>query len=68
MNVKYKVDGMTCGGCVASLIRAMKAVEPSAVVEVSLEEGTMVLDESVPETLVAQAVDAAGFELRGRAS
>ena len=38
-NVTLKVDGMTCGGCVASVERVLKAVPGVVAVKVQLSPG-----------------------------
>jgi len=34
--IQFKVEDMTCGGCAASITRAIKAVDGAALVEVDL--------------------------------
>ena len=37
----FKVDGMTCGGCVAAVTRAVQAVDKDAKVDVDLASKTV---------------------------
>jgi copper chaperone len=61
----YRVDGMTCGGCVASLTRALRAALPGRHVEVTLEGGLVRVEEPHDAGTIEQAVDAAGFTYVG---
>ena len=38
-SIRLKVKGMTCGGCVASVERVLKALDGVGAVDVSLERG-----------------------------
>ena len=62
MTTTYKIEGMTCEGCVRSLTRAIVALKSDAEVSINLEAGTL----SVPqldESSVRQAVEDAGFDI-----
>jgi len=63
----YKVSGMTCGGCVRSVEKAIKAVAPAAQVSIDLATGKVSVDGTADEQLVAKAVDDAGFVFQGLA-
>lgn len=55
-----KVSGMTCGGCVAAVKRAVEAAAPGAAVTVSLERGEVEI--SGGDLAAAKAaIAAAGF-------
>jgi copper chaperone len=59
-----KVAGMTCGGCVKSLTRALTAVPGVAKAEVSLELGQAVIDfdpGKVSQARLTEAIEDAGF-------
>jgi len=61
----FRVEGMSCQGCVASVTRALKAVSGVADVTVSLNDkcATVRYDEAeaAPAALVA-AIEDAGFD------
>ncbi len=62
--VILKVDGMTCGGCVASVTRVLKATPgvSDAVVELAAKRATVTFDPaqtSVPA--LKSAIDDAGY-------
>ena len=63
MSTSYKVDGMTCGGCVSSTTRALQSAAPGLEFEVSLEDGTIRVDGEHEAGAVARAIDDAGFTL-----
>jgi copper chaperone len=68
MEIKtYHVKGMTCGGCVASLTRALKRALPSLEIEVELERGVVRIEGAHDAARVEQAVAAAGFDYVGPA-
>jgi copper chaperone len=60
------VQGMTCGGCVASVTRVLKAQPGVTAVEVSLDPGqaTVTFDPArVDAEKLAQAIEAAGYDV-----
>lgn len=62
----YKVEGMTCGGCVASVTKAIQRVSPALEVDVQLEGGKVVVRGEHGEEQVRDAVEGAGFDFAGR--
>lgn len=63
----YKIEGMTCGGCVGALERALKVALPEAQVEVTLEPGRARIGGAHEASQVRVAVEAAGFTFGGAA-
>lgn len=63
----YRVEGMTCGGCVTSLTRALESALPEANIEVELEGGLVRIEGAHDASKVEQAVDAAGYNFVGPA-
>ena len=64
--VKLKVDGMTCGGCVASVARVIKAVPGVADARVRLDAASAEVDFDPERTDVAAirtAIEGAGYEV-----
>ena len=64
--VRLKVDGMTCGGCVQSVTRVLKALPGVSSVEVSLEKSEAALSYDAAKVGPAQfkaAIEDAGFEV-----
>lgn len=68
MTAKYKVSGMTCGGCARSVTNAITARDLSAKVEVDLPAGVVTIDGDLSEDTVKDAVEGAGFDFEGRAA
>jgi copper chaperone len=62
-----KIDGMTCGGCVASVTRVLQQLPGVSRVEVSLQSGSAEVTHepglSAVEALIG-AVESAGFDAR----
>ncbi len=64
MTDTYIVSGMSCEGCSRSVTKAIEIAIPGATVEVDLAAGRVSV-EGGEASLVAQAVDDAGFEYGG---
>ena len=60
----FKVDGMTCGGCVGAVTRAIQAVDKDAKVEVDLAGKTVKVDSKVSPLQIIDVITNAGFEAR----
>ncbi|MEQ1570623.1 MAG: heavy-metal-associated domain-containing protein [Myxococcota bacterium] len=65
MEATYKVVGMTCGGCAASVTKALSRLGLAA--EVSVERGAVKVTGTFDDAKVKAAVEAAGFTFDGRA-
>ena len=64
--VKLKVEGMTCGGCVASVTRVVNAVPGVADARVRLDAGSAEVDfdpERTDEAAIRSAIEGAGYEV-----
>ena len=65
-NVKLNVQGMTCGGCVASVTRVLKAVPGVSEVAVTLQPGAanVTFDPARTQTTALRAaIEGAGFDV-----
>lgn len=58
---ELQVEGMTCGGCVNSVTRSVRAVDSNAKVDVDLKAKTVRIDTSVPLEKVSSAIVDAGY-------
>ncbi|WP_128113312.1 heavy-metal-associated domain-containing protein [Polynucleobacter necessarius] len=56
-----KVSGMTCGGCINAVTRAVQARDPRAVVEADLASQIVKLETSLSEAQASQLITDAGF-------
>lgn len=65
----FHVSGMSCGSCKATLTRAIGAVEGVTDVQVEVASGevTVTTAGEPDDSLIAKAVDDAGYTLTGRA-
>lgn len=66
MTTTYKIEGMTCEGCVRSLTRAIVTLKSDAEVSINLEAGTLAVP-NLDESALRQAVEDAGFDFVGAA-
>jgi copper chaperone len=65
MKKTYRVGGVTCGGCVAAVTRAIERLDPKAQVSVDLASGRVSVDGAVTRDAVQAAVEEAGFRFEG---
>ncbi len=63
--VTVQIDGMTCGGCVASVRRVLAAMPGVTLGNVTIGTATMDIDPAkTTEAAVRDAIDGAGFTVR----
>ena len=55
------VSGMTCGGCINAVTRAVQAQDPQAKVQADLATQILRLETSLSPELAAQLISDAGF-------
>jgi copper chaperone len=60
---ELKVDGMTCGGCAASVKRAVQAIDANAQVDVDLPTKSVKVSTSAELEAVKAAVEDAGYDI-----
>ena len=66
---EFAVGGMTCGGCVNSVTRAVSQLPGVRKVDVSLEKKSATVEydgTAVDPAAIVAAIDAAGFEASAR--
>jgi copper chaperone len=56
-----KVSGMTCGGCINAVTRAIQSQDPAAIVQVDLATQMVSLQTSLSATEAGQLITDAGF-------
>jgi copper chaperone len=61
--IDLKVDGMTCGGCVRAVKKAVEREDPAAVVEIDLDSGRVSIDAAGPPERFTKAIEAAGYDV-----
>lgn len=64
----FKIDGMSCGGCVNSLTRVLKTVPGIEPLKIEVGKASLRLDsDTVTDDALKAAVERAGFQLVGEA-
>jgi copper chaperone CopZ len=65
MQTTINVSGMTCGHCVSAVTMELSLLPSVSEVEVDLETGqvTITSETAMDQTLLATAIDDAGYEL-----
>jgi len=63
----YRVSGMTCGGCVKHVEKALRSVDGVTAVVVDLGQGTATVEGAVAAASLAASVTKAGYEWLGEA-
>lgn len=58
---EFKVDSMTCGGCVSAVTRILKGVDPAAKVDVDLASKQVHVESSKPREELAAALRDGGY-------
>jgi len=56
-----KVSGMTCGGCINAVTRAVRAQDPRAQVQADLTTQLVTLETTLSPQLAARLITDAGF-------
>ena len=57
----FKVSGMTCGGCINAVTKAIQAQDPQAVVNADLATQAVNLETSLSAAQASQILAEAGF-------
>ena len=69
MRQEFAVGGMSCGGCVNSVIRAVSRLPGVRAVDVSLEKKVAMIEydgTAIAPAAIVAAIEAAGFEAAAR--
>lgn len=59
--MKFDVGGMTCGHCAGAVRDAIRAIDPQAVVDVDLPQGSVEVVSALKRDELAAAIRAAGY-------
>ncbi|QWE09166.1 heavy-metal-associated domain-containing protein [Polynucleobacter ibericus] len=59
--LSLKVSGMTCGGCINAVTRAIQTQDPAAIVQVDLATQIVTLQTSLSADEAGQLIADAGF-------
>jgi len=63
--MKLNVPDMTCGHCVGTITKAVKALDPAAEVKADLAGKTVTIETAVPAAVIGRALDEAGYPNSG---
>ncbi len=63
---RFRIEGMTCQGCVNAVTQAVGGAAPGIPVEVTLASGEVTLGDGADVALVAAAIERAGFVVAER--
>jgi copper chaperone len=58
---ELKVEGMSCGHCVAAVTRSLRELDAAARVDVDLAQQTVRVESGAPLEKVREAVEEAGY-------
>ena len=58
---QFNVPDMTCGHCVSTITKAVKAEDPKAKVEISLAERLVKVESSLPKDEISERIAEAGY-------
>ena len=59
---EFLVEGMSCGGCVSAVTRAIHAFDPAAIVHVDLGSKHVRVDSGIDRFILSQALVDAGYD------
>ena len=62
--IELTINDMTCGGCVASITRVVKGLDPSASVEADVAAKRVKISSAIKNEVVIAAISDAGFHPR----
>jgi copper chaperone len=61
MNYLLNVQGMTCGHCEKAVTHAIAAVDPTAVVVIDRNLGSVEITSAQPKDILARAIEEEGY-------
>lgn len=61
--LRYNIENMTCGHCVATVTKAVHGVDASAAVRASVADQSLEIDTGASSEAIRTAVTAAGYPL-----
>jgi copper chaperone len=66
--IRFTVENMSCGGCAASIRRAVASVDPQAEIEIDVPRRAVQVSGAVSEDAIRAAVAEAGYRIAEGAS
>lgn len=65
MKKKIRLEGMSCGHCVAHVKEALEALENTTDIQVDLGTQSALVETGATDELIRQAIDEAGYTVLG---
>ena len=62
--IELSIEDMTCGGCVASITRVLRGLDPDVVVDADLDARRVKIDTPLDTEAVLAVIENAGFHPR----
>lgn len=59
--LEFNIEDMTCSHCAGAITRAVRQVDPDAVIEVVIAEKRVAINSVAPVTVLVAAIQAAGY-------
>lgn len=64
--LRFRIEGMTCQGCVRAVTQAVSTAAPGRPVKVTLASGEVEVGQGADVAAVAAAIERAGFDVAER--
>lgn len=64
---EIRIEGMTCGGCVRAVEKAIVAADPAAQAQVDLAAAKAAIRSGLPRSVFVEAIEAAGYDVANSA-
>lgn len=65
---RLNVPGMSCGHCTAAIEKAIKAIDPAAIVSCHLGTHDVEVESFVSERAISEAIRHAGYDVKASAA
>ncbi|WP_315788092.1 heavy-metal-associated domain-containing protein [Fischerella sp. JS2] len=65
MKLPLKVPNMACSACVESITKAVKTVDPTAIVQADTKTKLVYIETQAAEVAITEAITAAGYTVTG---
>jgi len=63
MKLQLNVPGMTCGGCVNTITKAIRTVDANAIVQGDPKTKLVSVETQAPEAAIKNVITAAGYQV-----
>ena len=64
---RFNVQGMTCGHCVKAITSAIKAQDSSAIVQIDLPTGEVIVESDLTEQQIVGLIGEEGYQVQSKA-